>query len=525
MVRGGITKMSKLFVLLLAITMVISIGIPAFAANEAPPRQTAGRDVLGEFAPKFAALNDDVLFGEVWSRTSELSLRDRSMVTVTALISGGNFEQLAFHLNRGKQNGLTRTEISEVITHLAFYVGWPKAWSAFNLAREIFVEDSQTPLPNSVIFPKGELITNDFFIGDTYLHMMILPESPHNTAVGNVTFSPGARNNWHTHDLGQFLFVTGGVGYYQEEGKPARRLNTGDVVNIPANVKHWHGAAPDNWFAHIAVTPGETQWLEALNDDTYNEAIAGSEIVTPRQTAGRNSLGEFAPKFAEVNDDVLFGEIWSRELELSPRDRSMVTVTALISGGNFEQLAFHLNRGKQNGITKTEISEVITHLAFYVGWPKAWSAFNLAREIFVVDIAQSPLSNSAIFPKGELITNDFFIGDTYLHMIILPEASHNTAVGNVTFSPGARNNWHTHDVGQFLLVTGGVGYYQEEGKPARLLRIGDVVNISANVKHWHGAALGDWFVHIAVTPGETQWFEALTDDEYKDAITAATNGN
>jgi 4-carboxymuconolactone decarboxylase len=101
-----------------------------------------------------------------------------------------------------------------------------------------------------------------------------------------------------------------------------------------------------------------------------------------KQTAGRNLLGEFAPKFAELNDDVLFGEVWSRENELSPRDRSMITVSALIAGGNFEQLTAHLHRAKANGISQEEIAEIITHLAFYAGWPKAWSAFNIAREVY-----------------------------------------------------------------------------------------------------------------------------------------------
>ncbi len=101
-------------------------------------KQTAGRDALGDFAPKFAQLNDDVLFGEVWSRRKQLPLRDRSMITVAALISGGNFEQLRHHLNLAKTNGVTKEEISEVITHLAFYVGWPKAWSDFNIAKEVF---------------------------------------------------------------------------------------------------------------------------------------------------------------------------------------------------------------------------------------------------------------------------------------------------------------------------------------------------------------------------------------------------
>ncbi|MFY9901647.1 MAG: carboxymuconolactone decarboxylase family protein [Trichococcus sp.] len=99
-------------------------------------------------------------------------------------------------------------------------------------------------------------------------------------------------------------------------------------------------------------------------------------------TAGRDLLGDFAPKFAELNDDVLFGQVWSREKEFAPRDRSIVTVTALITGGNLEQLPFHLNKAKENGVTKEEIAEIITQLAFYVGWPKAWSAFNVAKEIY-----------------------------------------------------------------------------------------------------------------------------------------------
>lgn len=99
-------------------------------------------------------------------------------------------------------------------------------------------------------------------------------------------------------------------------------------------------------------------------------------------TAGRDLLGDFAPKFAELNDDVLFGQVWSREKEFAPRDRSIVTITALITGGNFEQLPFHLSKAKENGVTKEELVEIITQLAFYVGWPKAWSTFNIAKEIY-----------------------------------------------------------------------------------------------------------------------------------------------
>lgn len=104
-----------------------------------------------------------------------------------------------------------------------------------------------------------------------------------------------------------------------------------------------------------------------------------------KQTAGRNILGNLAPEFARLNDDVLFGEIWSREDKLSARDRSLATISALFSAGQFEQLKHHIALGKKNGITKEEIVEVITQLAFYCGWPKAWSTFPIVDEIYKED--------------------------------------------------------------------------------------------------------------------------------------------
>ncbi len=105
-------------------------------------KQTAGRDALGEFAPKFAELNDDVLFGQVWSREDMLSLRDRSLVTVTALMAQGLVDNsFRYHLESARKNGITREEIAEVLTHLAFYAGWPKAWAAFNMAKEVWKDE------------------------------------------------------------------------------------------------------------------------------------------------------------------------------------------------------------------------------------------------------------------------------------------------------------------------------------------------------------------------------------------------
>lgn len=245
-------------------------------------KQTAGRAQLGDFAPKFAQLNDDVLFGEVWSRTDKLSLRDRSIVTVTALVSSGIIDSsLTFHLQEAKKNGVTRTEIAEILTQIAFYAGWPKAWGAFRQATEVWndistSDDAKAKFEQESIFPIGEPNTAyaQYFIGNSYLY----PLTNVGVNISNVTFEPGCRNNWHIHHAdkggGQLLVCVAGEGWYQEEGKPAQKLHAGDVVNIPANVKHWHGATKDSWFAHLAMAvPGDNtsnEWLEPVDDAQYD---------------------------------------------------------------------------------------------------------------------------------------------------------------------------------------------------------------------------------------------------------------
>ena len=142
------------------------------------------------------------------------------MVTITALVSSGITDSsLTYHLQTARKNGITRTEIAEILTQVGFYAGWPKAWAAFRLAKDVWTEET-----------KGG---------------------------------------------GQLLVCVAGTGRYQEWGKPARLLRPGDVVNIPAGVKHWHGATADSWFAHLAIeVPGEktsNEWLEPVTDEEYNK--------------------------------------------------------------------------------------------------------------------------------------------------------------------------------------------------------------------------------------------------------------
>ncbi|WP_239256262.1 cupin domain-containing protein [Listeria ilorinensis] len=118
------------------------------------------------------------------------------------------------------------------------------------------------------IFPLGDKVAENF-LGDAYLKRLYAGKEPLDVVIGNVTFAPGARNNWHVHDVGQILLVTGGEGWYQEWKEPARHLQKGDVVTIPAGVKHWHGATKDAWFVHLAISPGATTWLEEVTEEEY----------------------------------------------------------------------------------------------------------------------------------------------------------------------------------------------------------------------------------------------------------------
>ena len=243
--------------------------------------QTAGHTQLGAFAPKFAELNDDVLFGEVWNRPG-LSPHDRSLATVAVLVGKGVIDSsLEHHLRFAKANGVTRTEISEMLTHIAFYAGWPNAWGAFRFAKQVWAdatadEDAKAAFQREMIFPIGEPNTAyaQYFTGNSYLARISTDRIP----FANVTFEPRCRNNWHIHRAseggGQMLIGVAGRGWYQEEGKPAVEILPGTVVHIPAGVKHWHGAAADSWFAHLAFEiPGENlsnEWLEPVTDAEYD---------------------------------------------------------------------------------------------------------------------------------------------------------------------------------------------------------------------------------------------------------------
>ena len=218
------------------------------------------KGALFDFHPQLDVYLKAHLFGDIFARDN-IDWRMRELVTIAALAARPETEpQMKAHIAIGKLNGVTDAQADAILRRVqrpGDPAALPSDWSPIPVGE-----------PNTA-YAK-------YFIGNSYLHKLTLDQVP---AFG-VTFEPGCRNNWHIHHAktggGQMLIVTAGEGFYQEWGKPARRLKKGDTVNIPANVKHWHGAAPNFWFQHIALeVPGTEQsneWLEPVDDAAYSKA-------------------------------------------------------------------------------------------------------------------------------------------------------------------------------------------------------------------------------------------------------------
>lgn len=242
-----------------------SLGERALPVGTANQTKLCGRPVKGalfDFHPQLDEYLKTHLFGDIFARDN-VDWRTREIVTIAALAARPETApQMKAHIAIGKVNGVTDAQSAAIVGRVAVLCDR---------------NPSRLPADWSPI-PVGEPNTAyaKYFIGNSYLHKLTLDQVP---AFG-VTFEPGCRNNWHIHHAktggGQMLIVTAGEGFYQEWGKPARRLKKGDTVNIPANVKHWHGAAPDSWFQHIALeVPGTEQsneWCEPVDDKAYAEA-------------------------------------------------------------------------------------------------------------------------------------------------------------------------------------------------------------------------------------------------------------
>jgi 4-carboxymuconolactone decarboxylase len=391
----------------LSIAVLGMAAIPATAdekkARLAPPDMQA-------LTPAFADYTDDVLFGDVWKRAG-LSPRDRSLVTVSALIAGGRMAQLTGHTNRALDNGVKPGEITAIITHLAFYSGWPNSVSAISVVKDVF---DKRGIQSAALVP------------------------------------PSA---------------------------------------------------------------------EPLKIDPENESRRAAMVA--------QQVGPVVPALAEYTNSVLFNDLWRRP-DLAPRDRSLATIAALIANDDAPQLPFHIGKGMDNGLTRDQVSEVITHLAFYAGWPKAMSAVPFAKAAF--EERQKPAAASSggadgqieVMRSGSQLTTagaaDNFTGTVKVASRFQRDAPARVGGGIVTFEPGARTAWHTHPLGQTLIVVSGSGLVQREGGAAEIINSGDVVWIPPGAKHWHGASATSGMAHIAISESlegkSVDWMEKVSDAQY-----------
>lgn len=251
------------------------------AAAEAA-RSRAVEATVSPTAPALAEMTNRVLFGDLWTRP-ELAARDRSLVTMAALIAIGQPEQLPFHANRAMDNGLTRTEAAEVATHLGFYAGWPRVMSAVPVLERVFASRAEANAPAAAPADAPIKVTRansgvsegpaGYFTGEVQISGNYRGDEPARIGGATVSFAAGARTAWHTHPLGQTLYIISGRGWVQREGGPIEEVVPGDVVWIPPLVKHWHGASPDAPMVHLAVAEAlngsVVTWMEKVSDEQY----------------------------------------------------------------------------------------------------------------------------------------------------------------------------------------------------------------------------------------------------------------
>jgi len=242
-----------------------------------------GQPVKGEvfeFAPAIDQFLKEHLFGDIFGRDN-LDWQNRELATISALVVLGGVEnQLRSHFRVGMYNGITEAQLTNLLSIIQSKVGAKEADAASRVLQgvlrpndPVIKEDEKGAIDYAIIFPRGEKITNNNFIGNAWLYQMIMPDSLNPTQVGCVTFEPGARTNWHLHPGGQILLITGGTGYYQEKGSPKKIIKKGEVVKCPAKVPHWHGASKDDMLIQIAITnthKGAPVWLQPVTNDEYN---------------------------------------------------------------------------------------------------------------------------------------------------------------------------------------------------------------------------------------------------------------
>ena len=272
----------------------------------------------------------------------------------------------------------------------------------------INAQDMKTEVPKISDFPIGEENTGyaQYFTGKSWLAPLTTSKEL-NVPMSNVTFEPGCRNNWHSHTGGQLLIAVGGVGYYQERGKAARRLLPGDIVEIAPNVEHWHGAAPDSWFSHLAIgcnpQTNKNIWLEQVDDQQYAEATKDN---------GGTGLSATDPEL-----DAIFGN-FTKEVQqygnLDTKTRLMVTLASNIASQAQTEYRMMLESALNAGITPIEIKEILYQAVAYAGMAKVMDFVGITNEALLAHGVRLPLEGQAVvsaetrFDKGLALQKSIF---------------------------------------------------------------------------------------------------------------------
>lgn len=253
-------------------------------ADAESARAATVNNTMRPIAPAFADETDEVLFGDLWLRPG-LAPRDRSLATVSALIAMGQADQLPFHLGRAIDAGLTVDEAQAMLQHIAHYVGWPKASSAIGPMGNVLREKGliETAAAEITVVRPGDAEASigapENFTGEARVtSRFAAPDAA--MGGGMVEFEAGAHTAWHTHPLGQTLYVTAGCALVQAEGQPPVTAGPGEIVQIPPHVRHWHGATADQPMSHLALSESSdgqsVTWMDLVADEDYTAAQPAS---------------------------------------------------------------------------------------------------------------------------------------------------------------------------------------------------------------------------------------------------------
>ena len=252
------------------------------------------------------------------------------------------------------------------------------------------------------MFPQGEPLPEQFskyFTGQAWL-ARLTTDAALNVPVSNVTFSPGCRNNWHSHTGGQLLIAVGGRGYYQEKGRPARELLPGDVVEIAPDVVHWHGAAPDSWFSHLAVecnpATNVNTWLEPVDDAQYDAAT----VSRPVFSEGLPVDGAKDPELFEIFDNFALGEVLGHG-GLDARTRLMCILASNVASQGRAAFRATLDAALGAGVTPVEVKEVLYQAVPYVGMAKVADFIGAANDVLEARGVGLPLEGQSTTPPAD----------------------------------------------------------------------------------------------------------------------------